>query len=186
MTLDFDHPLTRLLNRKLFVTQHEGHFKAQYLDDVDSEGFTVEAALGTETHTDEDGTIDVFIMPGGIAVAHFIGTPSNTNNNRWAAYETLERVERNRHIGRWATFARGYWTRVCPTEPGTYPVTSKSSAVPRRTPFAVMIDFQTRKLQRVEGVVKDVSEFTPSTHRSLWQGYWWSESIPLMVAPTAE
>lgn len=183
MTLDIDHPLTRLLNRKVFWTADRAHFLAQYLDDVDSEGFSVEASIGKETHTDATGTIDVWVMPGGIAVAHFF---DGKEGGRWAAYETLERVEHNKHISRWANFARGYWTRVCPTEPGTYPVTAKSSAVRRTTPFAVMIDFQTRRLQRVEGVVKDVSEFTPATHRSLWQGYWWSEAIPLMVAPTAE
>lgn len=183
MTLDIDHPLSRLLHRKLFVTQHQDHFRAQYLDDVDSEGFHEEAALGRESYTDGVSEIFVWIMPGGISVARFVakGEPE-----RWAAYETLERVERAKHIARWADFARGYWTLRCPQEPGTYPVTAKSSAIPRSTPFAVMIDFGLRKLQRVEGHVRDVTEFTPSTHRTLWQGYWWSEAIPMMVAPTAE
>lgn len=184
MTLDIYHPLARLLNRKLFVTQHVDHFKTLYLEDVDSEGFDESAALGYERHIDGDGALtEVWIMPGGIAVA---ALPGEKGSTRWAAYETLERVEYNKHIARWATFARGHWTRACPTEPGLYPVAAKSSAVPRSTPFAMMIDFQTRKLHRVEGVVRDVTEFTPSTHRTLWQGYWWSEAIPLMVAPTAE
>ena len=181
-TADSDHPLTRLLHRKIFYTKHLEHFKAQYLDDVDPEGFCDDSALGVEEHETPLARIKVFIMPGGICVAFARGV----DGVQWAAFETLERVEHRKQLAKWAVFARGFWTLKCPTEPGIYPVMAKSAAIPRNTPFAVHMEWQTRRLQRVEGTVRDVSEFTPATHRTLWRGYWWSEALPQMLAPVKD
>jgi hypothetical protein len=184
MMISDTHPFQYLLHRKLFSTQDLLHFQAVYRDDVDPAGFDKHRATQVKSHTDVTGTYDVWVMPDGISVLHFISPTKKAN--KWAAFETLERAEHVKHVSRWSTFARGHWTKDCPKEPGTYPVCARPAAVRRGAPWVSLIDLQTRKLQRVDGHVRDVSEFTPATHRSLWQGYWWSEALPLMLAPIAD
>ena len=177
--LDAEHPLTKHLYRKLFATQHGDHFAAQYVDDVDARGFRADDARETLETSDDSGKLRAYLMTDGIAVAQFIGE----DGERWAAYETKARVEQRQHLSRWASFARGVWTRECPREPGLYPVVALSAAIPSSTTFAVLTDYQFRRLQRVEGVVRDVTTHCPSTHRTQWAGWWWSEALPMMQAP---
>jgi hypothetical protein len=62
----------------------------------------------------------------------------------------------------------------------------KDTAVPVSTPFPVFVDFTLRRMQKVDGVVRDVTTHCPATHRTEWQGYWWSEPVPMMIAPTTQ
>lgn len=183
LTLEQDatHPLDRFLYKKIFGTKELDHFRAQYIDDVDPQGWEPLQAVATHDDEDDTGKMRVFVMNGGVAVARFEGVDGEL---RWTAYETKERVERNAHFGRWADFARGRWTRECPTEPGLYPVAPLASAIPETTPFAVWVEYSFRRLSRHEGVVIDVSGYRPAGKRTEWQGYWWSEPLPLMLAPT--
>lgn len=179
---DSGHPLNRLLHRRIFWTTTRDHFTAQYKDDVDPEGFCDDTALGYEEHGLVDCSIKVWIMPSGICAARAVGV----EGEQWAAFETLERAGARKLHAAWAVFARGFWTLNCPKEPGVYPACAKSLAISPLTPFTVPIEWQLRRLQRIEGAVRDVTEFTPSTHRTLWRGYWWSEALPQMPAPTIE
>lgn len=175
--MDAEHPITRHLYRKIYSTRDFEHFAAQWIDDVDSNG--LELARATQV-IDEPG-MRVHLMPNEIAVAHY--TRSGKRAHQWAAFRTKSYVERQDRIARWSTFARGHWTRECPNEPGMYPVVRRDSAVPESTPFTVFVEYEFRRLQSVEGVVRDVTTFCPATFRTEWKGWWWSEPLPAMNAP---
>ena len=180
--MDDEHPLSRFLHRKIFSTAARDHFAAQYIDDVDPDGFRVDETTETHSSTDDTGTMTVYVVHNGIAVAHFVA--ADDFSEKWAAFETKARVQERALHGRWADFARGRWTRACPEQPGTYPVVALSAAVADVVPFTVYTDFELRKLARVEGEVVDVTHYRPSAVRTEWQGWWWSEPLPLMIAPT--
>lgn len=180
--VDEGSALQRYLYKRIFSTQFYDHFRAQYLDDVDPRGFDVADATKEITSTDDSGTMHVYLMPAGIAVARF-ESEDKKKPTKWAAFETKERVERAAHLARWAEFARGSWTRACPNEPGRYMVARRDTHVPASTPFPVYVDTEWREFQRVEGVVRDVTTHCPAHVRTEWQGYFWSEPLPLMAAP---
>lgn len=176
-----EHPLARFLFKKLFAVKAVEHFKTQWLDDVDAVGFDTSAAVQTYDAADDTGVIRVYVMPGGVAAARFI--PIDGGVERWAAYETKERVEGRELLSRWADFARGHWTPVCPVEPGLYPVVRRDAAIDPETPFTVHCAFDLRKISRVAGEARDVTTYCPSALRTEWKGWWWSEALPMMLAP---
>jgi len=171
------------LYKQICVLWSFDHFRAQYLDDVDPRGFNFSDVKQEFTSIDDKGVMRVYVMPAGIAVAHYEPIDSKKRAPTWAAFETKERVERAAHLARWAEFARGSWTRACPSEPGRYMVARRDTHVPASTPFPVYVDTEWREFQRVEGVVRDVTTHCPAHVRTEWQGYFWSEPLPLMAAP---
>jgi len=185
-------PIKRYTYRKLFSCIGLEHFRVQWLEEVDDVGFDKDDA---EQTIKIDGG-HVYVLPCGLAAQ----SRRTDKGQVWAAFETKVRAEQREHIARFAAFARGHWTLDCPVDPGVYPVVAKSVAISSELPWSMLTEWQTRKLQRVEGVVRDVTEHTPlqwsvadvdmrritkrePASRSLWRGYWWSEPLPMMVAP---
>src|ERR1700704_2731727 len=97
-----EHPLSRFLHKKIFSTAARDHFAAQYVDDVDPEGFRVDETTETHTSTDDTGTMTVYVVHNGIAVAHFVA--ADDLSKKWAAFETKDRVQQRALHGRWADF----------------------------------------------------------------------------------
>jgi hypothetical protein len=44
----------------------------------------------------------------------------------WSLFESVAETAWRTHVAAWADFARGWWTRTVPTQPGTYPVRDRS------------------------------------------------------------
>lgn len=165
-----DAPLKHLLYKRICTTKHPDHFAVQYRSDVDPRGFDARRALKVH-HVD---AMTVWLMPGDVAVCE--------RGEQWSAFETKARVERNAHIARWADFSRGHWTLEVPKIEGTYLVAPKDSSVTGRAPFSIFVEHSFRTLSLCGGVVRDSVGFT-STERSVWRGYWYSEPLPLLLAP---
>lgn len=78
-------------------------------------------------------------------------------------------------LGPWALFLGGTWTRTRPERAGTYPVATREGAV---------LDMsQAKRLARgPKGLVEaGVPHGEPG-----WQGWWWSQPIPLIPKPCEE
>lgn len=160
-----------------FADQCRAHFRAHYVDEVDGSGWRARDALKTITLTAENGKEStIWLMPNGIAVQQ--------DGCVWSAWETLERVARNKQYARWASFARGNWTLQVPSVAGVYPVVAREAELPSTIVFEATVDFAFRRLALIEGVVCDVTHYRPTARRSEWRGYWWSEPLPELLAPT--
>lgn len=153
------------------------HFNAHYCDEIDEAGWAPRDAVKTVVSTTAEGVEStVWVMPNGIAICK--------EGRAWSAWETLDRVARNNQHGRWASFARGGWTLQVPLEAGVYPVVAREAALPPNLSLEATVDFTFRRLALIEGVVCDVTHYRPTARRSEWRGYWWSEPLPELLAPT--
>lgn len=129
-----------------FADQCRAHFRAHYVDEVDGSGWRARDALKTITLTAENGKEStIWLMPNGIAVQQ--------DGCVWSAWETLERVARNKQYARWASFARGNWTLQVPSVAGVYPVVAREAELPSTIVFEATVDFAFRRLALIEGVV---------------------------------
>ncbi len=152
----------QLLARQLVNWLPCEKFEQAYFDDVGDPAEEVCVRLFRGT-LHKRGVCSFYLLRGGITVVE-------DARDRWAAFESEDRLFEREYYAAWSEFARGCWVGRTPTEPGVYPTRDLEGRRGRD-----------RHLTLVQGKLRDVTPsggFTGSNKVSEWRASWWSLPFP--------
>lgn len=152
--------VTALCGRKLLSCRDRKHFVQLFKATFDRK-LELEKFDKLIDGTTEAGERMKLWVQAGLTVSH--GLQSGV----WAAWLPRMAAERETAVLEWGDFGSGTWTEEIPTAPGLYATRDLQGHRARD-----------RRMQLVEGVVRDVTTHCPSHVRSEWQGDWWTKSFP--------
>ena len=156
------HQVEALCGKRLVNCRDRAHFEAVFIQEfkrpLELEGFEKKI-----DGTTEQGFRLKLWVSTGLTVSY------NCKTGSWTAWLPKQLADREQAIQEWSDFGGGHWSEEIPTAPGMYATRDLQGHRGRD-----------RRLETVEGVVRDVTVFCPSDKRSEWQGDWWSKPYPAL------
>lgn len=152
--------IAALCARRIVSCRELEHFRSVFATTLEKP-LVLESCDKRVAGATEDGVmLELWVWPD-------LTVSRNYKTGSWTAWQPRALFDREQSILQWGDFGAGEWTEEVPTVAGLYATRDLQGCRGRD-----------RRMELVEGTVRDITTFCPAHKLTEWEGDWWNRPYP--------